>query len=131
MITGDSRMAAGSVTLANRKSAQRAPVYMYYLVWETPVGEGVFKSPHTLEMPLMFNNVDKAAAITGESTEARILENQMSSSWVAFARTGDPSNPTIGNWPPYTERKKATMIFDVEPRVAEDPKGDLLKLMAR
>ena len=131
MITGDSRMAQGSVTLANRKSKQRAPVYVYYLTWETPVGDGVFKSPHTLEMPLMFNNVDKSIAITGESTEARIMENMMSSTWIAFARDGDPSNPTIGEWPEYTERGGATLIFDVEPRVEQHPKGDLLKTMMR
>ena len=130
MITGDSRMALGSVTLADRKAKQRAPVYMYYLVWETPVGNGVFKSPHTLDMPFMFNNVDKSVAITGESTEARILENQMSSSWIAFARTGDPSNPAVGSWTPYTAKQRATMIFDVTPGIQNDPKGKLLKLMA-
>jgi para-nitrobenzyl esterase len=131
MITGDSRMALGSVTLADRKAKQKAPVFMYYLVWETPVGDGVFKSPHTLDMPFMFNNVDKSVAITGESTEARILENQMSSSWIAFARTGNPSNPSVGSWTPYTAKQRATMVFDVKPRIENDPKGELLKLMAR
>ena len=34
-------MWAGSVTLAERKAAQgAAPVYMYRLTWETPVGAG-------------------------------------------------------------------------------------------
>ncbi len=131
MITGDSRMALGSVTLADRKAKQKAPVFMYYLVWETPVGDGVFKSPHTLDMPFMFNNVDKSVAITGESTEARILENQMSSSWIAFARTGDPSNPTVGSWAPYSAKQRATMVFDVNPRIENDPKGELLELLVQ
>ncbi len=129
MITGDSRMALGSVTLADRKAKHKAPVFMYYLVWETPVGDGVFKTPHTLDMPFMFNNVDKSVAITGESTEARILENQMSSSWIAFARTGNPSNPSVGSWTPYTAQQRATMVFDVKPRIENDPKGELLQLM--
>ena len=131
MITGDNRMALGSVTLADRKAKQKAPVFMYYLVWETPVGDGVFKTPHTLDMPFMFNNVDQSVAITGESTEARILENQMSSSWIAFARSGDPSNPTVGSWTPYTAKQRATMVFDVNPRIENDPKGKLLKVMAQ
>ncbi|MBD3647982.1 MAG: carboxylesterase/lipase family protein, partial [Pseudomonadales bacterium] len=132
MIMGDSRMFAGSVTLAERKVAQRgAPVYMYYLVWETPVGEGIFKSPHTLDMPFMFNNVDKATALTGESTEARKLEMQMSSAWIAFARNGNPNNSTVPHWPQYDANDRATMVFDVKPRVENDPKGSIRTLLER
>ncbi|MCZ6617101.1 MAG: carboxylesterase family protein, partial [Gammaproteobacteria bacterium] len=99
-IVGDSRMFRGSVTLAERKAAQNgAPVYQYYLTWETPVANGVLKAPHTLDIPFMFNNVDIAAALTGDSDEARALEHQMSSSWITFARTGNPNNPAVPDWP--------------------------------
>jgi para-nitrobenzyl esterase len=129
-ILGDRFMMAGSVTLAERKAAQRgAPVWLYYLTWETPVGNGVFKSPHTLDIPFMFRNVDKALALTGDSAAARALEQQMSSAWVAFARTGDPNIDSLPKWPAYDARRRATMVFDSPPRVENDPKGEVRRLL--
>lgn len=120
-ILGDSRMFRGSVALAERKAVQAAPVYMYYLTWDTPVGDGIFKSPHTLDIPFMFANVDKALALTGDSPEARRLEEQMSSAWIAFARSGDPGNPALPDWPAFDAGERAAMVFDVPPRVLKDP----------
>src|SRR5581483_8960845 len=56
----------GSITLAERKVAQRAaPVYMYLLTWETPAGRGKLRCPHALEIPLMFDNVEAARSFVG------------------------------------------------------------------
>lgn len=130
-LLSDSRMLRGSTLLAERKAAQEgAPVFVYYLVWETPVGDGIFKSPHTLDIPLMFNNVERAVALTGAGPEARRLEDQMSSSWIAFARHGDPNNGTVPEWPPYDEEQRATMVFDVDPRVVSDPNREIRELLA-
>jgi para-nitrobenzyl esterase len=129
-IISDARMMIGSIRLAERKAAQQAaPVFMYYLTWETPVGGGIFKSPHTLDMPLMFSNVDHALALTGESPEARALEAQMSASWIAFARHGDPNNAAVPRWLPYEPEARATMVFDVEPRLVNDPKSAIRALL--
>ncbi len=117
-------MFAGSITLAERKAAQKAaPAYMYYLVWETPVVNGLFKSPHTLDIPFMFDNVDKARVLVGPGPEPDALARQMSGAWLAFARTGNP------NWPPYTAERRATMLFDVNSRVADDPNGEIRKIL--
>lgn len=131
-IAGDTWALRGSVLQAERKAAQRAaPVFMYYLTWETPVGGGVFKSPHTLEIPLVFANVDKALALTGDSPAARRVEHAMASSWIAFARTGTPQNEAVPAWPPYDVERRATLVFDAEPRVVEDPKGRIRELLTR
>jgi para-nitrobenzyl esterase len=130
-LIGDSRMLIGSTTLAERKAAQGgAPIYMYYLTWETPVGGGIFKSPHTLDIPFMFNNVDKAVALTGDGTEARRLEDQMSSAWIAFARTGDPNNETIPHWPAYDGETRATMVFDSKTEIVNDPMAEVRRILA-
>jgi para-nitrobenzyl esterase len=89
----------------------------------------VFKSPHTLDIPFMFRNVDKALALTGDSAAARALEQQMSSAWVAFARTGDPNIDSLPKWPAYDARRRATMVFDSPPRVENDPKGEVRRLL--
>jgi hypothetical protein len=40
--------------VADRKAAQgKAPIYMWSMTWETPVGGGIFKTPHTMEIPFM------------------------------------------------------------------------------
>src|SRR5262249_577123 len=85
--TGDF-MWSNSIKLAERKSAQPAPVFMYRLDWETPVGAGVFKAPHTLEIPLVFDNVERARVLLGDGDAPQQLANQMSDAWIAFARTG-------------------------------------------
>jgi para-nitrobenzyl esterase len=119
-----SRMFLGSVVLAERKAAQgAAPAYVYELVWETPVGDGIFKSPHTLEIPFVFANVDKALPLTGAGPEAKTLERLMSDAWIAFARTGDPNTPELPDWPAYDATRRATMVFDTTPRVVDDPDG--------
>jgi para-nitrobenzyl esterase len=117
-----SRMFIGSVLLAERKAAQNAaPVYVYELVWETPIGDGVFKSPHTLEIPFVFANADRAAVLVGTGPEPKILERQMSDAWLAFARSGDPNAPGLPQWPRYDAERRATMVFDVTSRVVDDP----------
>jgi para-nitrobenzyl esterase len=130
-IAGDSFMMLGSLQLAERKAAQGgAPAYVYMLAWETPVGNGIFKTPHTLEIPFVFRNVDRALALTGESAAARSLEQQMSSAWIAFARRGDPNTDSLPAWPAYDAERRATMLFDVAPRVESDPKGEARRLLS-
>jgi para-nitrobenzyl esterase len=117
-----SRMFLGSVQQAERKAAQnKAPVYVYELVWETPIGNGVFKSPHTLEIPFVFANVDKAAVLVGAGEGPAALERQMSDAWLAFARTGNPNTAGLPEWPRYDAARRATMVFDTTSRVVDDP----------
>jgi len=131
VLMSDARMLIGSALLAERKAAQAgAPVYMYYLTWDTPVGDGILKSPHTLDMPFMFANVDRSVGLTGDSPEARSLEQQMSGAWLAFAHTGDPNHAGLPEWPAYDAEDRSTMIFDVKPEVVSDPKGDVRRILS-
>jgi para-nitrobenzyl esterase len=119
-------MWGGSVTLAERKAAQAAgPVYMYMLTWETPVGRGALKCPHALEIPLVFDNVERARDFVGRGDAPQVLADQMSEAWLAFARTGDPSTAALPDWPAYDAKRRATMIFDLESRVDEDPMSEV------
>jgi para-nitrobenzyl esterase len=109
-------MWGGSIKLAERKAAQgAAPVWMYLMTWETPVAKGRLRSPHALEIPLVFDNVEKARNFVGRGEEPQAVADQMSHAWLAFARTGDPG------WPAYDTAARATKLFDVESRVVNDP----------
>ena len=71
----------------------------------------------------MFDNVEGGKVYTGSGPAAQRLAEQMSAAWVAFARTGDPSNKAIPKWTPFTADRRATMVFGAGPdaRLVEDP----------
>jgi para-nitrobenzyl esterase len=115
---------AGMFLEAERKAAQaRASVYQYYFTWRSPVREGKLRTFHTLEIPFVFDNVDAAESMTGSGKDRYELAARMSSAWVAFARTGDPSHPGLPQWTPYDNTRRATMIFNNECKLVDDPHG--------
>lgn len=73
----------------------------------------------------MFDNVDKARVLVGPGPQPESLAREMSDARLAFARTGDPNAQSIPHWPPYTVNQRATMLFDVESRVVNDPQAEI------
>ena len=105
----------------------KAPTYRYRFDWETPALGGRLKSPHTLEMPFVFDNVQVAPGLTGgASPEAVALAARVSEAWIAFATRGDPNSKKSGlpPWPPYDSARRATMLFNNESKVVNDPGGE-------
>ncbi len=47
----------------------------------------------------------------------------MSRACIAFARTGDPNITGLPAWPAFDLQRRATMVFDRESRVVDDPRG--------
>jgi para-nitrobenzyl esterase len=120
----------GSITLAERKAAQnRAPVYMWYLTWETPVLNGAFKTPHTMEIPFMMYSYDRVRQYVGPGPEPDQMARQFSDAWAAFARTGKPDTASIPHWPAYDATTRATMIFNVKSQVVNDPNSEVRKIL--
>ena len=120
----------GSITLAERKAAQkRAPVYMWYMTWETPVLNGAFKTPHTMEIPFMMYSYNRVRQFVGPGTEPDRMALQFSDAWAAFARTGKPDAPSIPHWPAYDAATRPTMIFNLKSEVVNDPNTDVRKVL--
>jgi para-nitrobenzyl esterase len=46
---------------------------------------------------------------------------------VSLAKTGNPNHPKIPDWPAYDADERATMIFDNEVRVENDPRSEIRK----
>ncbi len=130
LLISDNAFFADSITLAELKAAQKAaPVYTYYLVWETPVRNNEFKTPHFLDVPFIFDNVEKARVLVGPGVQPEALAKQMSDAWLAFARAGNPDAKSIPHWPPYTAEQRSTMAFDVKSRIIEDPNAEVRKIL--
>lgn len=113
---------ASSVTAADRKAEQGgAPVYFYHLDWTTPVHDGKRYVPHALDIGMVFDNVAKSESMSGPpGPEPQAIADQMSESWIAFARTGDPNNAQVPEWPAYTPENRAMMVFRTDPGVEVD-----------
>lgn len=127
-LTTDLRNRVPSVQEAERKSIQKAgAVYMYVTEWRTPVDGGKWRSPHLVDLPLVFDNVDRAGSMVGSDPSAREMAIKMSSAWIAFARAGDPNTGSLPHWPRYAVTERATMLFDNMCRVTNDPHGALRK----
>ena len=114
---------AGVMTEAERKSAQKAPVYMYYFTWRSPVRDGQLKAFHTLEIPFVLENVDEGKSMTGAGQDRYALQEQMSGAWAAFARNGNPNHKGLPHWSAFNTDTRATMIFGNECKAANDPYG--------
>jgi para-nitrobenzyl esterase len=119
-----------AITQAERKVALgKAPVYMYLFTWETPVEGGKRHSPHTVELPFVFNNVVEQPEEVGTGPELQPLAEKVSGAWTAFARTGIPSVAGAPKWPAYTANERATMIINNEWKVVNDPRHDARLIM--
>jgi para-nitrobenzyl esterase len=115
---------AGVITETERKAAQKAPVYSYYFTWKSPVRDGKLKAFHTLEIPFVLENVDNAKSMTGTGEDRYPLQEKMSGAWAAFARSGNPNHKGLPNWPAFNTTQRATMVFDNESKVVNDPHGE-------
>ena len=106
-----------------RTEQNGAPTYVYELDWQTPVYGGEFKAPHTLDIPLAFDNIKYGASMTGTGPGAYKMADIVSSTFLAFAKTGNPNNPKIPFWPAFNLKDRPTMIFNLKPKVVDDPRG--------
>jgi para-nitrobenzyl esterase len=121
LIASDHRYTAPVMKIAERRAAlSEGPVYLYYFRWESPLEGGRYKSPHTIEIPFVFDNV-ASSLLTADAPDAPALAEKVSDAWIAFARTGDPNTPTLPHWPAFDARKRQTMVFDNESTLIDDP----------
>jgi len=97
------------------------PAYAYQLDWPCP--DEKRRAQHMTDIPLVFDNTGKQGAITGDGAGARRMAAVMSETFIAFAKTGRPDNALIPAWTPYSMAKRETMIFDLPPRLENDPRG--------
>jgi para-nitrobenzyl esterase len=121
-ITSERGMGAGSHTIAQRRAeAGHAPSYVYRLEWDTPVEGGKWRSPHSLDLVMMFDNVGKSASIIGSGEkDAQKVADTMSSAWINFARTGDPNGKGVAKWDAYDVARESVMEFNTTSRTVSD-----------
>jgi para-nitrobenzyl esterase len=103
----------GVKNLLDRKLEKaKAPVYNYVFAWEYPINGGI-TSFHCSELAFCFHalSVPQIKTATGGGPAALALQDKVSQAWVNFAKTGNPSQPSLA-WKPYTKADPEAMVFD-------------------
>jgi para-nitrobenzyl esterase len=115
----------GALIELEARAEAGAPAFAYQLDWRSPREGGIFGAPHTLDIPLVFGNLEASEWIGAPSEEAAAMSRTMMDALLRFARTGNPG------WAPYTPPGRATMIFDNSSRVENDPRRAERELFAK
>lgn len=121
----DSVFRIPAIRLAEAQHRGGGSAWMYLFTWAIPQAKNELGSCHALELPFVFNTLDKPVAelFVGQDPP-RQLARDVNATWAAFARYGNPERGAFGEWPPYEPIDRKTMIIDVESRVQSDPLGD-------
>lgn len=115
---------AYTAKIAERRAALgKAPTFVYEFTWETPILGGRLRSPHTIEMPFVFDNVcdPLVQKLTGDGPEIFPLAKAVSGAWAAFAANGVPDSEEFPRWLPYSAADRNVMIIDTHRKLVKDP----------
>ncbi len=131
LIDIDMMFRPGAVSQADIKSGLKdgADVYMYLFTWQSPVFDGKYKSLHCMELPFVFNTIDRGIQMTGGGSDARALAAKVSEAWIRFAKTGNPNHEGLPEWPAYTSQNTATMHLDIDCKVEPQLDKELFSLL--
>jgi para-nitrobenzyl esterase len=111
-----------AVIEAEERAKAGVPAFVYQQNWRSTAKGGRVGARHGSDIPLVFGNT-AAPGADAEGPGLQQMVDQMSESFIAFAKTGDPNNPVIPKWEPYTLPRRRTMVFDVPARMEDDPRG--------
>jgi para-nitrobenzyl esterase len=105
-----------------------APAYAYYFTWQTAILDGVAGAWHTADLQFCFDNTKRCEQGTGNTPEAQTLAKKMAASWATFAATGNPSISGL-KWMETDPETNASMVWDNECRMVDDPDGEARKII--
>ena len=110
-----------ALRLADAHATVTSGTYMYEFAWPSPAANGMFGACHALEIPFVFDTLDLGPGqMIGEllgDAPPQHLADTMHSAWVSFMTRGEPG------WPRYDIKRRATMRFDSESTVVDDPRA--------
>lgn len=120
----------GQVIEADARARADAPTWVYQVDFASPT-QPERGAPHTMDIALAFGTLDAPGAFTGTGEGAKAASRSLMDRFIAFARSGEPNGGGMAHWPQYRLDMRATMIFDTDSRVENDPRKWERELFAR
>ena len=127
-VDGMFRPAALKYVEMKSKSA-KAPVYSYMFALDFDYDNGK-PAWHCADIPFFFHNTDLVPICNIEGVTDK-LEEEMAGAFINFAWHGDPNHKALVKWPAYTQKNKATIVFDRDTEVRIDYEAELLGLLKK
>lgn len=121
----------GAIEEDEARARSGAVTYAYQVDWASPKEGGKFGAPHTIDIPLVFRTTAVPDSLPTNSPEAQRMADLFSDAFIAFARTGSPQTPALPQWKPYSLPDRETMLMNLTPTLALDPRGEERKLFAK
>jgi len=122
-IHGDRIFRMPGLRFAEAYRDMEARTFSYLFTHPSPALNGALGACHAIDLPFVFGTLDLPFQdkFAGAGPDAEALSHAMMDSWIAFARSGNPSHPALGEWPPFDKTRRATMIFDTPSRAENAP----------
>ena len=121
----------GAVEEDEARARQGAPAFAYQVDFGSPRDGGKYRAQHMIDIPLVFRNTAVPGSLSGDGPDARRMADLFSDAFIAFARTGSPRTPALPAWAPYSLERRETMLMNVTPQLADDPRGEERKLFSK
>ena len=113
---------APEIRYIRERSKLNRSTWSYLFNMDQPIDGG--NTPwHCCDIPYFFRNIDLVEyphGGTGDPGEAYRLQDEACESLLAFARTGNPQNKAIPEWPASTPDSEKVLIMDEHTRVREN-----------
>ena len=85
---------------------------------------------HCADIPYFFHNTE-LAAYTQEAGVTERVEKLIFDSVMAFAKTGNPQNPEVPEWPACTPEKEFTLVIGKETAIRENFDHELIPVLGK
>lgn len=108
-----------SLRIGELQGRHSQDVFLCQFNWD----KGLLGACHASDIPLVFGCADNGVGqfLTGGGDGARRLSDIVQSSWIAFARSGNPATDRVGHWPAFNKDTCKVMCFDETTQLQDDP----------
>ncbi len=123
-IMTDSMFRIPAVKTAEAQSRHTPEVWSYRFDYPSPAYEGRLGSCHSLDIPFIWGTyeAENMKRFCGDaSPELAALSETMMQTYLAFARSGDPSNEHLPDWPAYDVEHRAVMTLNHDSEIVNAP----------